>query len=242
MLFDETVVDALGNALPEWLAVVLLLAGFLGSVYVVVPGTVLAAVSKSGDWTTWAVTVCCAYGVFVFLKPVVELDRPPVQPPLAPDVLPAVLEPVYHLGLAFDSGSFPSGHALVATVFWGLFVLETDLRSLPSRAVVAATVVIVVAGSRVALGVHYPGDVLAGILLGVAVLGVSLSLRRRFTKPTPPLLVLATLPAVGSILTGRPGDGLVLLGVVCCLGATYAWQTRKWARRIGTERGSYGRS
>jgi len=63
-----------------------------------------------------------------------------------------------------EGPGFPSGHTQVSAGFWT--VLALWWRRL---APLAATVVALVAASRVALHVHYPVDVAGGLLLGVAV-------------------------------------------------------------------------
>jgi undecaprenyl-diphosphatase len=90
------------------------------------------------------------------LKPLVDRPRPPVE----------------HLQ-AVSGPSFPSGHATQASAFW--ISLALALRTVPMRrgALAAATVaavvlVVVVSLTRVYLGVHYPADVIAGVLLGGA--------------------------------------------------------------------------
>ena len=64
-----------------------------------------------------------------------------------------------------DGPSFPSGHAALGFFPLGFFWALTKW---PRRATLAVYGVIV-AYSRLVLGVHYPGDVVAGALLGYVV-------------------------------------------------------------------------
>jgi membrane-associated phospholipid phosphatase len=70
------------------------------------------------------------------------------------------------------SFGFPSAHAQLAFSIWGLIALR--LRR-PGAALAAAAVVFAIGVSRIALGVHYPVDVLGGWLIGAAVLAAFVS-------------------------------------------------------------------
>lgn len=62
------------------------------------------------------------------------------------------------------SASFPSGHAAAAVAF-----ASGVARVLPAGGLPLRTLALLVAYSRVHTGVHYPGDVVAGGLLGAVI-------------------------------------------------------------------------
>ena len=63
-----------------------------------------------------------------------------------------------------DEWSFPSGHVLHAATF-----TVVAIAYYPALALVLLPYLVLVAISRVALGLHYPSDVAAGALIGAAV-------------------------------------------------------------------------
>lgn len=67
-------------------------------------------------------------------------------------------------GIALDKFSFPSGHTLHAVVF--TFV---GISYFPALIILLLPFTLLVAVSRVVLGLHYPSDVLAGAMLGLFV-------------------------------------------------------------------------
>jgi undecaprenyl-diphosphatase len=64
------------------------------------------------------------------------------------------------------STSFPSGHALGAAAFWTAVAVLLLPRLGRLVWVIAVAVPLLVGLSRVLLGVHYPSDVVAGLLVG----------------------------------------------------------------------------
>ena len=103
---------------------------------------------------------------------------------------PVLANPIAHaLGK-----SFPSGHTMSSTVVYGALLL-VFLPVVPRRrrwVPIAATVVLVlaIATSRIALGVHFLSDVLGGLILGLAWLAASVAAFRiwrteRGRKPAP---------------------------------------------------------
>jgi len=79
--------------------------------------------------------------------------------------------------------SFPSGHTLNSTATYGLLALVAWRSRLPlatrrTAVIVGVTLPVLVGLSRIALGVHYPTDVLGGWLAGVAFVALAATLIR----------------------------------------------------------------
>lgn len=90
-------------------------------------------------------------------------------------LLGAILN-VNNIGLD-DIADFPAGHALRATVLYGLAAfcvarLAHDVRQGQIAYVVALVLIGAISGTRIYLGAHYPMDVLGGWMAGGALLAI----------------------------------------------------------------------
>lgn len=224
MLFNSGVVEAISSALPLWIAILMLFISYAGSIYIIAPGVLFGYLYGERERTaTWLGIIIAAYALFVAIKPLTDITRPAVDPPLSPEMLPVLLVPLYEAGVNLGTGSFPSGHVLATTVFWGLVVLDLKVSTFRRRLLAAVTMISLVAFSRIALTVHYIGDVIGGFLLGLGLLAAAVTIRRRARQPANAVLVLAVPPAVAGIALGRPVDGAILLLAVV---AAYAANNR----------------
>lgn len=88
---------------------------------------------------------------------------------------------IFEWGTHAVSSSFPSGHAMSSVVVYGTVAyLAGRLQQQPSSRVLtmmlAAAIIAAISVSRVYLGVHYPSDILAGVMIGVAWAGFCMAL------------------------------------------------------------------
>lgn len=83
------------------------------------------------------------------------------------------------IGALYKSKSFPSGHAATASMFAAIFCLFFRQRWIYALVILLA---VMISLSRIAMGLHWPTDVLVGFLGGwlLAGLGYQLAMRLRF--------------------------------------------------------------
>ncbi|MEP6469093.1 MAG: phosphatase PAP2 family protein [Chloroflexota bacterium] len=97
-------------------------------------------------------------------------------PPISPAQLGSALFDINGTGLD-DLADFPAGHALRATVFYGLVAfcvarLAPDRRQGIIAYLVALVVIGAISATRIYLGAHFPIDVLGGWIAGAALVSV----------------------------------------------------------------------
>ncbi len=160
--FDRAVAKALqDSSTPEWRA-------FFAGVSWLGEGPVLAAATAAvgvhlairHDWLAAAGWIAAQAGgglLNAVLKTTFERTRPSFADPL----------------LAASSWSFPSGHAMGTFILFGLgcYVFLRNVRSWTAAAVLVTASLswcVVMAFSRLYLGVHFASDVVAGVVAGAA--------------------------------------------------------------------------
>lgn len=111
---------------------------------------------------------------------------------------PAVLAPndFTLIGPGIKSRSFPSGHTATAFLMMGVF---TRAVSLPATKVVLLVVALLIGISRVAVGVHWPVDVMVGGAIGC--IGAFLALRwgDRMRQPILAFILIMLLMVVATL-------------------------------------------
>ncbi len=143
---------------------------------------VMQAASRAGDGALWylllallpllygreglrasvvmMLTGAAGLALYKLLKKTLVRERPFIRHPGITLAMPPL-----------DRYSFPSGHTLHAVCFSTQAVVQ-----FPELGWVLAPLATLIAASRVVLGLHYPSDVLAGALLGLALAGAGLAL------------------------------------------------------------------
>ena len=159
--FDEEVLHLLNHAGESLLAdavfVAFTLLGMLTVSLMAAP--FLWAKGKREPAIDLVLSVIIVSVLIGLVKLAVDRDRPF-------ESLDGAVQTISFYGLAETSGSsFPSGHA--ARIFTVATIISLNVR-FPVR-IVAFAIAVVVALSRVFLGLHWPTDVMAGALLGILV-------------------------------------------------------------------------
>lgn len=207
-LFDSGTNETIRDATPDLVVAAMEVLTHLGDgALLIVVATLLYWFGAASDRRQRALVIAiglAALAIAVGLKGIIVRPRPELA--FAPDGYPGY--------------SFPSAHALGATAFYLTLAAIAQRGTRQLRYGLAVAVIIVVAFSRVLIGVHYPADVIAGILIGIALVYFLL----RPPEPDPgPIFVLAGVIAVIAFLLGS--TEFLELTIGASIGATVAWYT-----------------
>lgn len=145
--------------------------------------------------------------------------------------------------------SFPSGHAQGAAVTWGYVARRVRANSDSTRrrwaGYAVAGLIVLIAFSRIYLGVHFPQDVIAGLGIGVVYLAVWVWAEPRVASWLATLSVkwryaLAALAPLAMLLVQPGEDTAAAMGAVMGLGVGYVLEGQtsrfdtagRWQQRV----------
>ncbi|AGN01616.1 phosphoesterase PA-phosphatase-like protein [Salinarchaeum sp. Harcht-Bsk1] len=230
------VVELIHSLLPDQSALLLGLLTQLGDVWFLFGATVVTYLFRPRDRERVAVVLGLALSTAALveaLKAVFALPRP-TTPLATAELYPAALRGIFEATATGGGHGFPSGHATLSTVVLLGLAGAVRVGDARWRWLLAGGLVALVSLTRVALGVHYLVDVVAGVLIGLTVLaGVAWATEASpLDRPTTAFVIAATVGVAGVLVTAPtlgldgsarpPHDSVVALGAA--LGALAGWQ------------------
>ncbi|ELY46726.1 phosphatase PAP2 family protein [Natronorubrum sulfidifaciens] len=212
--------------LPEWAAVLIALVTQLGDVWflaLLVGGFYWVHTTKREDAAVVIGLTLAGLSLITGLKHVFALPRPG-QPLVELEALPWIIQPLYEATAMASGYGFPSGHALMTTIVYVTLARRLSIGTPRRRLLAAATVITLVCFSRVALGLHYLVDVVAGVATGLAFLFVAERLLERYSteQGTTAFSLAVVVSAVAVLASDGDPDAVLLLG--SALGVFGGWQ------------------
>lgn len=190
---SETIREALhGGSTDFWV----LITDLGGTTTLMVVAALLFWLTKRHESALIISYAVAGVAFIIGLKALIGLPRPPSELHLIP--------------YENDAYGFPSGHAFASVLVYGGIVATFNFARERLAILVASLLVLLVSISRVVLGVHYLGDVLAGIVVGVGFLIAMERLVAGDPRRGFAIGLILAIPAL--IITGVGDDALLALG------------------------------
>lgn len=218
-------IEFLQQVLPDWFVAPTAVLTQLGDVWF------LSLLLVSLYWTRPAKrealaatggTTLAGLAVIDTTKHLFALPRPD-QSLLPAETLPWAVQRLYELTTFAPGYGFPSGHALMTTVVYLSLVDVLGVGSRRRRFLGAWVLIAVVGVSRIALGMHFLADILAGIGFGLVVLaGMRAALDRYHDRASVAIGLGVILAATNLVFSRADADAVLLFGAA--LGAFAGWQ------------------
>ncbi len=172
---------------------------------------------KEDDWQKRGMIMAIAVATLALsagLKGVLDVQRPLFA---ADDAgVPLVFAPETYEGL-----STPSAHAMGSAAIYGGLAVVMDIGKRWQRFTVAGFIIASVAFSRVVIGVHYLGDVVLGVILGLGLVWVALYLSDEEPRSILPMFVLGFAIALFAQPLGS--EEFVTMSIGAALGGIVVW-------------------
>jgi undecaprenyl-diphosphatase len=194
--FDETVLRWVGARHAPWLDVAMVEITILGTGTVVMMVALIAGLFlylTKHRYSALLLTIATAGGLLLNTVLKLAFSRPRPE--------------IFSWGTHAASSSFPSGHAMSATIIYATVAYLAARLQRPRWArwatmVAAALLILLISLSRVYLGVHYPSDIAAGVIIGFAWAGfcmATLEAVQRIEIRHAPHVVARAEPTPGAI-------------------------------------------
>lgn len=214
-LWDPETNRTIHEMLPELVVDGLALFTRLGDGAVIV--TLAIVFYWFGSWRDWrkrgmlmAIAVA-TLALSAGLKGILDVARPlyVADPPLA-------FAPAEYPGL-----STPSAHSMGAAAIYGGLAVVMDVGKRWQRYLVAGIIIPLVAFSRVVIGVHFFGDVILGVALGLFLVWFALWLATEEPRSVLPMFLFAFL--VAAISNPLGSEEFVTMSIGASLGGLVSW-------------------
>jgi membrane-associated phospholipid phosphatase len=221
------VFDTVDALVPDALAILVALATQLGDIWFVAAllvGLYWYTDGAIADRESLAAVLGLTVGALALayaLKHTFALPRPTTRL-VQLQQLPAILRPLYAATGTATGYGFPSGHAIISTVVYGLLAQRLSIWTPRRRYAVAAALVTLVCTTRVVLGVHFVVDVVAGVAVGTAyVAATGVALARVDDEATAAFGIAVALGALALAVVGLSAESVLLVGTSA---TGLAWQ------------------
>lgn len=156
--FDKTIISAVQGLEAPWLTVIMRFFTWVGSAYVVAPvtliGILLLYFKLNRHAQAYLLTVVIVGTVTLngLLKIYFKRERPEI-----------------HRILDANGFSFPSGHTMMAFSLYAIlgYIIWRNVKTRAGRFIIvllATVMTVLIGGSRIYLGVHFPSDIVGGLL------------------------------------------------------------------------------
>ncbi|MDV6377299.1 phosphatase PAP2 family protein [Sporosarcina sp. GW1-11] len=173
--FDDPIIDFVQGTETPWLTTIMKAFTTIGSTTIVALLTVFTLAfllwKKNRAQAILLVSVLAGTGILnQVLKFIFKRERP-----------------TFHRLIDIGGYSFPSGHTMMAFSLYTIlaYIVWRNLRFTWSRVVVvvlAAVMIAMIALSRIYLGVHFPSDIVGGVLASMVWLIASIAMYQRFQR------------------------------------------------------------
>lgn len=217
-LWDYETNRTIHEALPEFVLDFFAVVTQLGDgATVVALAIIFYWFGSESDWRKRGMLMAIAVATLALsagLKGILDVQRPLFA-------AQAAGEPLAFAPDDYDGLSTPSAHAMGSAAIYGGLAIVMDIGKKWQRYLVAAFIIASVALSRVVIGVHYLGDVVLGVAIGLILVWFAVWVSTEEPRSILPVFLFALLVAVISNPLGS--EEFVTMSIGASLGGLVTW-------------------